>query len=112
MNNMERIFHIINEERPVPLQFVKNAIEICSYLYHSTDFASMSICQFPFMQNHGVVGRVGGIVLDDDVVSSELQSPLPETQAIRDLTVSEVVVGDHVSPALHVSPPIMGRIEA
>lgn len=49
MNNMERIFHIINEERPVPLQFVKNAIEICSYLYHSTDFASMSICQFPFM---------------------------------------------------------------
>lgn len=48
MNNMERIFHIINEERPVPLQFIRNAIEICSYLYHYSEFMSMWICLFPF----------------------------------------------------------------
>lgn len=44
MNNMERIFHIINEERPVPLQFIKSAFELCSYLYHYSEFTSMCVC--------------------------------------------------------------------
>lgn len=40
---MDRLLHLLNEERPVPLQFIKNGIELCSFLYNHYDLAVMYI---------------------------------------------------------------------
>lgn len=35
VTSLDRIFHIINEEQPITLQFIKNAMEVTTYIINN-----------------------------------------------------------------------------